>query len=583
MPSPNPQPRPQPSSQPATPSLNAKQARVSAATIKPRQQTPPPQDAKPEKRPGSFRLLVGLLATFVGSWLLTLEDYQPSNLVRKVGPGVVSVFESEGNIAAYSAPTESAKETVLDFLTKWQSTLYLAEIGVGLLLLMFAGFCLKRRLFLFFITTVILVTASLGAMESMAYTPQLAWIVIGAFVLAYLIQSGTERIMLPPVGMLGYLLIFLSLMATTRHWFDWPAMVDWTSAQWAGFPRADVAGFLNRWGELVTWCIVLTLATLGASFSKGRLLHVLGATLLAVLVMMLLKDARYELVHFPQLGPDVKPIASNAIANVQGWQWLVLIELTIVCAVLVYRGLGAGGFTVTIAVLWLLAGFQVDSLVGRFMLGSVSGNIDLTTSGTGASASAPNAINGDIIAAIAAAIWIYLNAAFAGIIAVCGFRMMFKEAAARWWIGNVLWIVFAMLAMWVYLHWPQYEKFSLLSQIQVLVYYEVHQVVILMVAALTAAVFGVWALRWNSRYDTWLYMAASMVFLGTLASFGALAVMIKYSFLEPLPITSYIALAIGQSSLMWVLLLHVNFRDHRVDRSSGASSRPPRGAMPSLA
>jgi len=582
MPSPNPQPRPQPVRNP-NPQGNPtakKQARVSAATIKPRTQPKPQTEPKPEKRPGSFRLLVGLIAALTGAAFLTVEGYEVSRFISRVGPGALTVVET-GDFKTFGSPTKASTDQVADFVSA--SSAYLPYVGVtfGLLLILFAGVCLKKRTGIFLVTLVVLGTAALAVFESQAITPRLSWIVIGAAGLAYILQSGRERITAPPVGMLGYLLVFLSLMAVTRQWFNWPAILEWASAQWNILGSADVTAFFNQWGELVTWCIVLALATLGASFSNGRLLQVLGATMLVILITLLLRDARYELVHFPQLGVKVDPIPSYAIANVQNWQWLVLVELAIVAAVLVYRGLGAGGFTIAMAALWLFVGFKVDSLTGRFLLGSLSGNLNIggPNSPSGQSAG----ISGDIIAATAASVWIYLNAIFAGIVAVCGLRLMLKEASTRWWVGNGLWLVFSMLAMWVYMHWPRFEEFSLVTQLQVLVAYEVHLVVIPMVAALAAAVFGIWALRWNSRYDTWLYVAATIVFLGTLASFGTLAVMINYSFLEPLPIVSYVALAVGQSSLMWILLLHVNFRDRQVEQHRRPTAPPTPGAVPSLA
>jgi len=582
MPSPNPQPRPQPvrNSNPQNSPTVKKQARVSAATIKPRTQQKQQAAPKPEKRPGSFRLLVGLIAALAGSAFLTVEGYEVSRFVKRVAPGALTVVET-GDFKSYGSPTVAATDRVADSLAA--SSMYLPYIGItlGLLLILFAGACLKKRTGIFLVSIVVLGTAALAVFESLAITPRLSWIVIGAVGLAYILQSGRERIAAPPIGMLGYLFVFVSLMAVTRQWFNWPAILEWAAAQWKILGSADVTAFFNNWGELVTWCIVLGLATLGASFSKGRLLHVLGATMLVILVTLLLRDARYELVHFPQLGVKVDPIPSYAIANVQNWQWLVLVELAIVAAVLVYRGLGAGGFTIAMAALWLFVGFKVDSLTGRFLLGSLSGSLNL--GGTGSANAQAAGVSGDIVAATAAAVWIYLNAIFAGIIGVCGMRMMLKEAGTRWWVGNGLWLVFSMLAMWVYMHWPRYEEFSLVTQLQVLVAYEVHLVVIPMVAALAAAVFGIWALRWNSRYDTWLYVAATMVFLGTLASFGTLAAMINYSFLEPLPIVSYVALAVGQSSLMWVLLLHVNFRDRQVEQQRRPTMPSAPGAVPSLA
>ncbi len=609
MPSPNPQPRPQPARNPnpqSNPTVK-KQARVSAATIKPRPQPKPRAESKPEKRPGSFRLLVGLIATLAGAWLLTIEDYEAGRFIKQVVPGAMTVAET-GNIQSFQSPTAASVDRVTDFLAN--AAPYLPYLGVtlGLLLLLFGGLCLKGRTGIFLVTMVVLVTAALAVLESLSITPQLSWIVIGAAGVAYILQSGRERITAPPIGMLGYMLVFVSLMAVTRQWFNWPAIIEYASTRWDALGSADVTAFFNQWGELVTWCIVLALATLGASFSKGRLLHVLGATMLVILVISLFKNAYHELVHFPSLGPNVKPLDKYSLTNITPWQWMVLVEVGILCAILIYRGLGAGGLTIAVAAVWLLAGYQVDKTAGRMMMSrEISQQMvnelnqpEYATDAAPAIGAAKRQVSPEeqtkmIVTATTPVVWFYLNTIFAGLIGLCGIRMMVGDASARWWINNFLWVAFALSVMWIYSNWPvdRYalalqsagrpdEGFSIERLLGILSVHPIHQTIAATVALFMAAFAGTWALRWNSRYDTWLYVAATMVFLGTLASFGTLAIMIQYSFLEPLPIVSYIALAVAQSSLMWVLLLHVNFRDRHIEHRSRPTA-PAHGPMPSLA
>jgi len=128
---------------------------------------------------------------------------------------------------------------------------------------------------------------------------------------------------------------------------------------------------------------------------------------------------------------------------------------------------------------------------------------------------------------------------------------MVGDASARWWINNFLWVAFALSVMWIYSNWPvdRYalalqsagrpdEGFSIERLLGILSVHPIHQIIAATVALFMAAFAGTWALRWNSRYDTWLYVAATMVFLGTLASFGTLAVMTVVAGFDRSPIAT---------------------------------------------
>src|SRR6185436_7093000 len=75
------------------------------------------------------------------------------------------------------------------------------------------------------------------------------------------------------------------------------------------------------------------------------------------------------------------------------------------------------------------------------------------------------------------------------------------------------------------------------------------------IAVLFGAISGTFALARGSRASTWRSVSIATIVIGTLASLGAVAVLIYSGGFSPLPTWTYVAIAVGQSWLAWVLLL----------------------------
>ena len=169
-----------------------------------------------------------------------------------------------------------------------------------------------------------------------------------------------------------------------------------------------------------------------------------------------------------------------------------------------------------------------------------------------------------LVGAVAPIVWLYLTAILAGFIGAGGLRMLSDHPGFRWWAGIALWFGLGMGLMWLWSVWPRDSGQSWSRWVSAWGLSRYHVEAIWLTALGVMAICGSWALRDGSRYEAWLYVAAMCVFLGTALSLVAVALLIKYGGFSPLPVWSYVAISAGQSSLMWVLLMHLSFRSRGV-------------------
>lgn len=607
-------PRPVAPGQPAVRPASVRPAAPN--TIKVGQQTtakPAPRDLP---RPGGFRLFVGFLFALIGGLAIA---YYPEPFMSNLKVVMTKVYEVEsGGIEALSATTSEspalthAIARANEFKNAYGSFVRWTPQVVGILCILIAGWCLKKRIG-FFVAASLAFGITIGALAA-AYD----WfipphcITLPAFALGYLAEAGLRPASVTIRGIVGFGFVFLSIVGLTLGMFylprwggnagviaesiakDGPAYL-WAPAQGATAVYFLSASFVDQWTDVVLWGAVLLMSSIGAVVCKDKLLRFLSACLIATLAVLLFKSAHVHWIAFPTLGVDVPPQPDWNLGNIELWQWLALVELVIVAAVLLYKSVGAGGLTVGVALIWLCCGLHVDTYAGRLNsarllspaaaeriaaqqisttpilptdpvpappapptrtgrgpmnhLGSVGAGLNMDASQVAAA-----------VAGVAAPMgWFYLTSILIGIIAVGGLRMMITSPSARTWVMCLLWLGFAILAASVYWRWPESSRFDLRSLSMTLTSHPIHRTIALCLTVGGAALFGTWALRWNSRYHTWLYAAATAVFAATLISFVALAVMIRWGGFDSLPVQSYIVLAVGQSALMWVLLLHANF------------------------
>lgn len=154
--------------------------------------------------------------------------------------------------------------------------------------------------------------------------------------------------------------------------------------------------------------------------------------------------------------------------------------------------------------------------------------------------------------------WMFLSAILAGLILITGFNLLSQNSGYRLCVFILLWAGFAFSigALWTLsprepgqtwtswvLDWTQSE-------------YRIHAMWTLCLG--TAAIAGIWALIRGGRREKWVYTAIVSIFIGTALSLLGVAVFIRFGDFSPLPVWTYATMTIGQSSLAWVLMMHLS-------------------------
>lgn len=545
-----------------------------------------------EKRPGMFRLFLGLLLALAGAALVACL---PDGFRRYLADALPAAlyFVDDGVEALLKAPPGEVMTRSDQFIHDYGHIVKWAPQLVGGLLLLLAGWCLRKRLALFIVGSAAVYATVATLSESFDWQLPIWTVAIFAAAIGYLIQCGRTPAGISVSGMLGLAMVCLAVFGLAIGFFDWPG--------WTAHVSTGLSVFVADWNVVFLWATILLLTAVGALLTRERLPRLLIGALLVAAIVLLFRMAYVEMVHFPELGENVQPQPRYSLRNLALWQWLALAELIILAAVMVYKGAGAGGLTVAVAALWLFSGLQADQTMSRIVFArlimpSASRQIESLTVENPSSPGHRLAVPGtaapgvgflptqpipaaddeaaqfgdfghgrrqlttaDVVSAITPAIWIYATAVLIGVIAGAGLRMMIGAPEARWWLHAVLWLFVGAFATCVAMRWPIARTTTIDGWLAALTTHPIHREVILLVATLSAAVTGLWSLRGASRYHTWLYAAATAVFIGTLLSFIALGVMIRWGGFPALPVQSYIVLAVAQSALMWVLLMHGNF------------------------
>lgn len=586
------------------------------------------------RRPGGFRLFVGFVVALVGGLAIA---YYPEPFMNNLEIGLTKYYEAKevGWQAALSSEPRDAAAAIAkanQFRNDYEQVVRWTPQVVGVLCLLFAGWCLKKRIGLFLAAS-IAIAITIGALSA-AFNwgiPSLC-MAAPAVGLAYLIEAGPKPVDLSIRGVLGFGFVLIAIVGLVMGIFFLPrwgesgaAIADMTSRNgpiylWSQ-PIADTsvfglsAAFVDQWKDVFMWGGVLLTASIGAVLCRDKLLKFLSACMIVTLSVLLFKSAHVHWQYFPTLGENIPPQPMWSLSNIEIWQWLALVELVLVAAVLLYKSIGVGGLTVAVALVWLCCGLHVDnyawrlnafrlmspaavkivtseehrqhesaaksaenaagseeSAVENFNKGLIGTSPAASTrqderravgnnrgTGTNPLPAQPEITEADIVGVAAPLGWFYLTFLLTGVILAAGLRMMIRNPDGRTWLMCALWIAFALMAAYLYWQWPEKGKASVEGFVAALATHPIHRVVAMALATGGAAFFGTWALRWNSRYHTWLYAAAISVLIATILSFVGLAVMIRWGKFPPLPVLSYIVLAVVQSALMWVLLLHANF------------------------
>ncbi len=448
--------------------------------------------------------------------------------------------------------------------------------AIGGLLIAAGAFSLGRRFF-HFVATGVLVAGTLCASGIMLGRPvSWPWLLLVGAGLSYLFQSRSSPVVLSVRGCLGWAMIALAGVACVRGWLDVSVVGDRLGER--------ARGFLSEHELQVRWFLVLVLVAIGVACSKSRAIYFFNAVLLVALVCFCFQDGYVKTVDFSHLWPDARPVEKADIANIELWRWVFMGTLILISAMLLHLSMGVGALTVAFAVIWLLAGLHADRYFGRLafvrsggagLAGALAADADdRGDTGERVSIPSPNrrgyAETGalgqrehplerkDLVALVVPLLWTYLTAALAGLLGAAGLRLLLSRPESRWWVVLMLWFAFGVGLTWLAISWPRIPGQSVQTWLRGFGMVKEHRHAIVMTAVGVMALAGARALHRDSRYETWLYMAVTSIFLGTAASLIGLAVLIRFGGYDPLPVWSYVSIAVGQSSIMWVLLMHLN-------------------------
>lgn len=498
---------------------------------------------------------------------------------------------------------------------RWVFALILALTGAKLLRARFVYSIITAALFAGSAYTVdaLLQGKAAHALSSLSAAEGFAWRtgVVACLALAALMQSGRRGRTLTAGSVLGFALVALASLGTVKNWYQWETLA-------ARF-LPSASEFLSRWGEECTWAVVLILTAVGIVANRARTVHFLNALVLIALAYHCVKTGYAELRTFPELSADASaPIAIEEISmrNVEPWRWMIALELSCLAAVLLHMALGIGVLNLGYAVTLMAAGLAMSHSVGTMSLvragndalgrsaeASPLFNMGLPVTDPRASAQpdlrAPNASSEGsnrlgsspttqslagrrrpvltpeqraaqealqvrlsqqgAVREIAPFVWILLTAVIAGVVAVTGLRVLIADPRHRSAVAMLLVFAFGVAVALLWSVWPRnpHQSWSAWLAAFKLSRYHAHTVWIIFLGA--AAVAGAFALHPNSKLVTWLHASIALVLVGTMASMVAAAMLIQFGNFPQLPVWVYAVVAAAQSSLAWVLLMHLNF------------------------
>ncbi|MBK8271427.1 MAG: hypothetical protein IPK83_25150 [Planctomycetes bacterium] len=413
----------------------------------------------------------------------------------------------------------------------------------------------------------------------LGFIPTLPWIIAIAVGLAYCVHAIGEVSEPRLSAVLGLLFTGLAGAGILHGWFTNPA--------WIAKLGESSSAFVQDWKNELNWGIALFLTVIGVVSSRGKSIHFLNAVLLAALAYVCFQNGMVKVVTF--VGTDWTPLEVRDIAYVPTWRWVMIAELALLACLLLHLSLGVGSLTLVFAIAWLAIALNVDREIGRGAILTYSKAIEVTMPKRPAPLESGGLRQGpaDLIPMFGTSaqegpqleysfaqkkallrkattriyvtyLWIYFTAILAGLIGAAGLRLLIPNAKARTWATIAIWFAFGASAFWLWSIWPTSLTWG--ASLTALVVPRTHVYAIAVASLGMLAISSAWSLRADSRYTTWLYAATTVTFIGTAVTLVAIALLIKLTGHNPLPVWAYGAIAGGQSSLMWVLLIHQSDR-----------------------
>ncbi|MCG8404745.1 MAG: hypothetical protein MI923_06060 [Phycisphaerales bacterium] len=519
-------------------------------------------DADPSgRKPSATRLAIGFILVVAAAMTILIPfDYLYDKLTVW--------FWGEG------PPAESWVKYGLDGL----------QYGSGIVLLISGGLCITFSVSAFFrylLTTALIAVSAYLANLLLGTGMKWQWLVLVSVALSYLVHACGDVARPSIRGVIGWAVIAFCCFGCHKNWFDW---ADYGAKLGDGAVR-----FFEDWGTgLFTWLTVLVLSAIGISCSKTKPIHFLNAALLAALAYYCFQDGYVRMISFPELGEHIDPLPKASLDNIEVWRWVVLGELVLLAAVLLHMALGVGSLTIAFAIAWLALSLNVDKKLGSDAMVAFYHAENLAAGGASPISIFPAAPDGKqpmvrkltdeeskanvFKARVRLGVifgWVYLTSILAGLIAIGGLRMLLPNKKGRLWIGFALWFAFGLGMAWLWTVWPEVKDWE--SRLESLIMVGAHRYAVCLVGVGFMALLGSWALREGSRYETWLIAAVTGILIGTSLTLVGIALLDRYGGFSPLPVWAYAAIAAGQSSMMWVLLMHHSLRARSSTALEGTS------------
>ena len=529
------------------------------------------------RRPASV-LVLGFLLTVGGAVVIAQSTPQWRTMVTGWSENVAALAKLFGWTTAVDALHLRPGAVLFEPRTQ-------TLVGAGAVVL--GGAALGAGFFpaLFSAALVAAVGWCLSTLTGVTISP--AWIGILAAAIAYLFHAPAGTRGLASRGVVGTLLILTAGLAARFGWMRWTVLAERIGG--------NATEFFAAWGDVCTWGLVLAVTAVGVAIARQRRLRFVNAALLCALAWQCITSGMSKWVYFPTLGASGKSIETIEMANVPVWRWVIAGELVLLVWVLLYQTRGFGMLNFAFALLWLVGGIAVSKQVGTLSaaraLGEVMsmaaataatpaasstgfGNIGLPTGSLAPGSTAPRLQGGEvrnsgvsnasksnamlvtgIYRETTVLVWLLLIAILAGLIAVAGLAWMSPDPTYRRIAILALWSSVALAGGWLWAQAPRASDQPWLSWLGDWTQPRNARFAVSFISLVTAALTGPFALSRSASVSAWRMVSILSVFFGTGLSLVAVTMLIRMGGFSPLPTWTYVAIAAGQSSLAWLLMM----------------------------
>ena len=345
---------------------------VGPVTMKGRlvQPQPVPQSraSTPPARMSNTRRVIGLILLVAAALLCCMDKATWDNCVDRVRAACLGIISenNNGTAPATAQPAaESAEPTAPDDMLAFWTRVSLVAFCVFIVLLLNAS---RSIWFVVYvpITAALVALAAMGVLLLVNQPISREKVCVAALAVGYLVQTARVPSRLSLLGMVGLVLVALGAIGAAKGWYG--TAWSWVAPKLGPGP----VQFVADWKTELAWGLALFLATLGALWSRTRLIHFLNALLLAALAFHCVDSGRTnspalqatsqaQLVKVAEVGAAAqgaprdqtpKP-EGESLSDVPPWRWVAAVELSVIALVLLYKALGLGAVSLTLVLVGL--------------------------------------------------------------------------------------------------------------------------------------------------------------------------------------------------------------------------------------